>query len=117
MASLLSSSHGHSLEIVTESSCQFFIKRPITSYPCSFRRYAATLESTPPLNPTTTLFFFSMLKKLIFPSTYEFRRRIRSNLTKLKDLINASGIALPLPLRFHNSATCHLSFPAYTDLQ
>jgi hypothetical protein len=27
---------------------------PITSHPCSFRSQAATLESTPPLIPTTT---------------------------------------------------------------
>jgi hypothetical protein len=27
---------------------------PITSQPCSFRSQAATLESTPPLIPTTT---------------------------------------------------------------
>jgi len=27
---------------------------PMTSHPCSFRSQAATLESTPPLIPTTT---------------------------------------------------------------
>src|SRR6478736_9263470 len=54
MASLLSSSQGHSLLMVTVSSCQFFMNMPITSYPCSFSKYAVTLESTPPDNPTTT---------------------------------------------------------------
>src|SRR5215813_5286685 len=31
-----------------------FIVTPTTSYPCCFSKYAATLESTPPLIPTTT---------------------------------------------------------------
>src|SRR5271157_5033931 len=39
-------------------SSQFFMKRPITSQPCSFKRYAATEESTPPDMPTAISFLF-----------------------------------------------------------
>ena len=35
---------------------QICMVTPITSYPCSFKRYAATEESTPPDIPTTTFF-------------------------------------------------------------
>ena len=38
---------------LSSSSSQFFMKMPMTSYPCCLSRYAVTAESTPPLNPTT----------------------------------------------------------------
>src|SRR5699024_1487599 len=71
MASLLSSSQGHSSLIVTESSCQFFMKSPMTSYPCFCKRWAATLESTPPLSPTTTRFPFTTNALCIRLQNYE----------------------------------------------
>src|SRR4030095_1245608 len=37
-----------------QSCGQTFIVTPTTSYPCCLSRYAATLESTPPLIPITT---------------------------------------------------------------
>src|SRR5690606_9237493 len=94
-ASLLSSSHGHSLEIVTESSCQFFMKRPMTSYPCCCRRYAATLESTPPDNPTTTFFMVSPLPLPVPELRLEFQ------LFSLCSSVSKSGI-------FPSSRVCRL---------
>src|SRR4030042_4866157 len=52
-----SSFHGQSPASVPVVSCQLIINIPLTSYPCCFSRYAATLESTPPEIPTVTRFF------------------------------------------------------------
>jgi hypothetical protein len=38
----------------SSSSSQFFMKRPITSWPARLSNSAATAESTPPESPTTT---------------------------------------------------------------
>src|SRR5450830_580772 len=40
----------------SSSSSQFFMKRPMPSYPCSFNNHAETDESTPPDMPITPLF-------------------------------------------------------------
>ena len=47
------------------SSSQFFMKRPVTSYPCSLSNRAVTDESTPPERPTTTFFFCSLFKFML----------------------------------------------------
>src|SRR3546814_4528143 len=88
IASLLSSSHGHSLLIVTESSCQFFMNMPMTSYPCCCNRYAATLESTPPDKPTTTLFFISYL--LAVKSSLRSAFRSKEHTSELQSILRIS---------------------------
>ena len=48
----LSSSHSHSPCSVPSVSCQFCMNIANTSQPCLLSSRAATLESTPPDNPT-----------------------------------------------------------------
>src|SRR3972149_422970 len=56
-ASSWSFTHGHIvLSLKKLESDQFFINTPVTSYPCSFNKAAATEESTPPLIATNTRF-------------------------------------------------------------
>ena len=44
--------------IMLSAPSQVFMVTPMTSYPCSFNSRAATEESTPPDNPTTTFSLF-----------------------------------------------------------
>ena len=54
----------------SSSSSQFFMKSPMTSWPCCFSSQAATDESTPPDIPTTMRrsdFMFRSLRTYAYP--------------------------------------------------